>query len=341
MFNRWEYWPLHAFYMPLYPWFGYLALRHLHPCFFSATNPGISAGGMGMESKYATLCKIDSRYLPTTLFLPADLPATTVIERIQQAGLRYPLIVKPDIGYRGMLVEKVYSQAELLAHVAPYSIDFLVQTYIDYPVEVGVYYHRYPDQTSGKITSLTLKKFLTVTGDGQHTVAQLMAQEDRARRQLPYFQQHAPDLLQEVLPAGETRQIGHIGNHARGTAFINGNPLIDAALTATIDRLAVPIEGFYCGRFDLRCASLTALKEGHSFSVIELNGVCGEPTHMYDAQTMTYPKALLTLARHWGIISKVARANRRRGITCVPPIPMLRLIAEWKRYIKVKIMGKK
>ena len=103
---NWEYWPSKAFYYPIAPFIIWLMIRARHMCFFTAANPGIYTGGMGLESKYQTLLILPEHLRPKSVLVQPDTPFQEVLARIDSAGLSFPLIVKPDLGFRGLLVKK-------------------------------------------------------------------------------------------------------------------------------------------------------------------------------------------------------------------------------------------
>ena len=48
-----------------------------------------------------------------------------------------------------------------------------------------------------------------------------------------------------------------IGNHCRGTRFINFNHVINEDLNTAFDKISLPIKGFYYGRFDLKAKTIS------------------------------------------------------------------------------------
>ena len=313
LFN-WEYWPSKAFYYPVVPQILWLMLRARHLCFFTAANPGIYTGGMGMESKYDTILKTPERYRPRALLFRTGEPLSSLPKRLQASGIRFPLIAKPDLGFRGLLVKKIEDQAALATYLQRYPLDFILQEYIGLPEEVGVLYHRMPGEEQGKVTSITTKEFLHVTGDGASTVEELIRHKPRALLQLGRIRTQDPQLLIQVPDAGQRVGLGIVGNHAKGARFINSNHLINPALCRHFDRISKEVDGFYYGRFDIKCQSLDSLYTGEGMKIIEINGTCSEPTHIYDPERGSYWSALRDIAYHWRIIGRIARANRRRGV---------------------------
>ena len=331
LFN-WEYWPTLAFYWPMFIYGPLLALRSRHACFFTAANPGILAGGLGLESKYATLQNLPKELCPKSILAPRGRDLALTMEDIRQANINFPLIAKPDIGYRGFLVKKMDTPDQLRAYLSMYPIDFIIQEYLDYPEELGLLYYRLPNADKGKISSLTLKDFLHVVGDGKLTVLELIENTPRALLQLEKLRETHWQVFKHIPAAGERIGLGVIGNHSKGTQFINGNQYIDAQLQATFDRIAAQIPGFSYGRFDIKCTNLEDLKQGKNFKIIELNGVCSEPTHIYDQTLSTYFNALGTIMRHWTIVRRVAAANHRSGTAYVSEPQMIRLLGGLRDY---------
>ena len=126
--------------------------------------------------------------------------------------------------------------------------------------------------------------------------------------------------------------LGIIGNHSKGTLFINGASLADDRLARVFDEVTKPMDGFYYGRFDIKCQSLDLLKEGKGFKVIELNGIGSEPTHIYDQAHMTYPGALFTILRHWTLVARVSSINHAAGIPYMPVAQVLKALSGLKEY---------
>lgn len=323
LFN-YEYWPFWVFYFPLYFYCLYLALRSRSPSYFTAANPGMQYGGAFEQSKIDILRLIPSQYLPKTLFFQKGVNADEITNDMQQENIVFPCIAKPNVGERGIGVEKINDKGALEEYLATHPQDVLVQEFIEAPVEIGVFYHRFPDAAQGKITSVVIKEFLTVTGDGKNTLEALMAQHIRAVGRLEYLHNKYKTQLLKVLPAGEKMNLEPIGNHNRGTKFLNGNHLINDRLLAVFDHIGSSIPEYFYGRFDLKVSSLDDLYQGKNIKIMELNGVNSEPAHIYDPQ-MGIGKAYRALFQHAKIIQQIAVYNHKhRGVTYAPFWPMVR-----------------
>ncbi|RMG18472.1 MAG: hypothetical protein D6730_22800 [Bacteroidetes bacterium] len=329
---HWEYWPMNLVYTPVYLYWLYLAIRSRALLFFSAANPGIETGGLYGDAKIDILNLIPTAYKPRTCHVGRNKSKAEIRQLLQQYGIGYPLIAKPNVGERGFWVEKIDDEAGLWHYLRSHpQVDLLVQEYVHYPEEVSVLYYRFPGEQRGHISSLTLKKFLSVTGDGHSTLRQLITAYPRARLQLAVLEQRLGSCMEEVLPRGETRQLVPIGNHSRGTTFLDGCHLIDERLLAVFDRISQQLPGIYFGRFDIRCQSLEALKQGRDFRILEINGVKSEPTHIYQPG-FSLLEAYRILFRQWRIIYQLSMANNRRGVPFMKAKTGLKKYWRWYKY---------
>ena len=280
--TEWEHWPTYTYYVPLLPFFFMRFLKEGHPNHYLAANPGIPYSGNGTESKFNTLRLVSEEYRPKSLLLKPE-KLTNPEKELNRIGLNFPLIAKPDRGFRGYLVKKMDSAEALSRYLEQVTTDVLVQEFISYPKEVGIFYHRYPGQEKGQVTSVTIKEFLKVIGDGTKTIRELIQQDSRAYLYEELFTRIHREQINRILATGEELVLSVIGNHSKGTRFVNGNHLIDEKLNAFMDRICKPMKGFYYGRLDIKYENHERLLRGEAFKVIEVNGIISEPTHIYDA----------------------------------------------------------
>ena len=310
--KHWEFWPTYMFYLPNIPYAAYLALKAKNLVFFSATNPAIKHAGNGSESKFSTLQLIPNNYKPTSIFIKANSSVQNSLKKFKENKIEFPLIVKPDIGFRGLLVKRIYDESELINYLTKYQkLNLIIQEFVDYKNECGIFYHRIPNETRGKITSITLKKYLTIIGDGNSTLKQLIELNDRAKLYLPLLQELHQKNLDLIIKNDEEFILNIIGNHSKGTQFINGNHLISEALENTLDCIAQQIHSFYYGRLDIKYNNLEDLIALKNFKIIEINGIISEPTHIYDPNKISYFKALKEIRKHWKLIYTIATQNHK------------------------------
>jgi sporulation protein YlmC with PRC-barrel domain len=263
-----------------------------------------------MESKKEIYDLIPFEYYPATLFFKASSSVPDILALIKQRNLKYPLIGKPDIGMKGMMVKKLENEKELLSYVTNSKVDFLIQEYIPFKNEIGIFYYRYPNEEKGYISGIVKKELLAVTGNGVSTVEQLLLKNKRAVLQLPVLRKTEKDKMNIVLKKDEEFIVVPYGNHVRGAKFLDDSQLIDEELTKTIDSICKKVDGFYFGRLDICYNDWEELKQGKNFSIIELNGSGSEPTHIYDPRHSVF-WAWKEIAKHWKILYRVSKLNHQ------------------------------
>jgi hypothetical protein len=311
--THWEYWPLQVVYIPVFIYWAYLAMRARSLVFFTASNPNIETGGMLGERKYSILNSIPEKYRTPSVLIPSPHRVEEVLNHLRSLNWSYPLIFKPDIGERGVRVEKINHEEEAKDYVSKAPYDFLVQPFIDYPIELGVFYYRYPSQEKGTVISIVSKEFLSVQGDGIHTLQELIESNPRAAMQRDRLNIKFKNQWHVVLPKGDRMLLEAIGNHCRGTSFQNANHLIDETLIETFDRIAKQIDGFYFGRFDLKCRSIEEMKRGEGIQIVELNGAGSEQGHIYHPG-FPYLTAMKTILKQWRVLYDISVENHQRGV---------------------------
>jgi hypothetical protein len=311
--TTWEYLPMWLSNLPVAGFYLWFAVKARHPLFFSAANPVIPLGGAMGESKHDILKRLPGHVLPKMVLVTPEMSPEEIVEAMRQNGLDFPVIAKPDVGERGFLVKKIRSEAELKTHLTRYPVPFILQELIVLPMEASVLYIMFPGQKSRfEVTSICIKEFLQVTGDGKSSLRELILKNARAAFQLERLEQEYAEKMEEVLQNGQILPLGAIGNHCLGTKFLNGNYHIDAPLVQAFEGICRQIDGIHYGRFDLRCEDMDALKSGN-IKVMELNGVLGEPAHVYDPSVGAW-RAYRDFWRHWRLIFEVSQANRKRGV---------------------------
>lgn len=266
-----------------------------------------------MESKKAIYNLIPQQYYPKTELVTEGTPLEEILKTVENSGIQYPFIAKPDIGLRGSAVKKIHNSDELQSYNNKANFDYVVQDLIPFENEVGIFYVRYPDEKAGRITGIVSKEFLIITGDGISTTEELIKKNPRYELQLKVLKQEYGRKLLEVLQKGEKLNLVPYGNHARGAKFIDCSHWISTKLTATINEMCLQIPGFYFGRLDVMYNDWEELERGENFSVVELNGAASEPTHIYDPRHSIF-FAWKELARHITYMFEISAQNHKKGI---------------------------
>ncbi len=334
---QWEFWPIQVFYAPVVLYVLFLGLRHRGMTVFTAVNPALPAGGFKGESKDEIYCGLRnedgiSPFLLSHVLLEFDRPIDERIKEsarfIEEFGLNFPLVLKPDAGERGKDVAIVHSMGELEEGISNSKTDLIVQEFAAGD-EISVFYYRYPNEDHGQIYSITEKRFPQLIGDGRSTIEELILNDPRAVCLAEkYFEQNRQRIA-DVPASGDRITIVDIGTHSRGAIFLDGGWLKTNALAQKIDEICRKFDGFYFGRFDIRTPSLDDLKRGDNFKIIELNGVTSESTNIYDPQ-YSLLGAYRILFRQWRIAFEIGAANRDRGTAPTPILELARMVVGFR-----------
>lgn len=331
--THWEYWPFDIVYIPMYfVWF-YYAAKARSFFFFNAANPRIKNAGFLMESKKEIYDIIPEQYIPKTLFFKNGTATEDILKTVTEANISYPCIAKPDIGCKGMGVQKISEAGQIAVYASKINMDFLVQEFISFPEEVGIFYCRIPGETDGFITGIVAKEFLILKGDGLSTITELLIKDPRYHFQLAALKKIYGEEMNTVLAKDELKNMVPYGNHARGAKFIDVTHWADEKFNKTFDHICKQIPEFYFGRLDIMYNNLEDLKEGKNFSIIELNGAGSEPTHIYDPRHSLF-FAWKEIARHFKFLCTISIKNHKKGFPYLTVKEGLQMFRENKEVIR-------
>ena len=311
-----EYWPWYLIYLPVFPLYLFEALRTRRAAFFTNVNPGIDMGGFFGERKSDIYALLPENAFPPTVKVAVGTTAHVALEMAMGKGIRFPLIVKPDVGGRGRGVMRVGDAAALMQVIASAKEDLLVQQLAKGECEFGLMFARDPRSGRTQLLSITGKRFLQVTGNGRDPIPALLARDHRGARQLDRLRSEGALGSDRILEAGEVFRVEPIGNHCRGTTFLDAGHLRTADLERAVDKLIAASAGVYYGRMDVRAESEEALRMG-GFEVIELNGVSSEPGHIYDPGYSIW-RCWRELIRHVVHMARISRELWEMGVQPVP-----------------------
>jgi hypothetical protein len=290
-------------YIPLLPYLVWLMVRHRSPTVFTAANPGIATGGTVGESKAATLAAVERAGGPVAEFSLAA-PHSDRGARVRAAtrwmdetGVPFPVIVKPDVGEQGWGVALICTRRGLERYFECMPGAIIVQRYLP-GVEAGIFYWRRPGAERGRIVSIS---------------------EPIRHRDVPADPgpEEAPSIL--------------FGFTCHDAEYRDARSWNSPQLERAIDALACAVPGFFFGRFDVRAASGDALRRGE-FTVIEVNGVLSEATQIYDP-AVGFARACATLLHQWRVAFEIGSENRARGTVPTRLRELARLMAmkTWRR----------
>ena len=265
--------------------------------------------------------------------LPAE-PFATVVERVEQNRIEFPLIVKPEIGGQGILFRKINNFEELKHYHERVPVEYIVQRMVHYPMEVSIFYIRHPRDAKGIITGFLHKIPLQVEGDGKHTLEELILQHPKGKKRVGELHSQHREQWNTIIPAGERYMLSYAANHNRGAHFIDLKEHIDEQLVSLFDTISLRINDFFYGRYDIMCSNLEDLKAGRNFTILEYNGCGAEPNHFYDTG-YTLRGAHKEILYHWKALYQICKYNRLQGIRPWPLQKGRRFLRDTKRLYAV------
>ncbi len=309
--TNWELWPFYLIYTPLgFVWM-YYAIRARHFWFVSPVNPTLEFSGLEGESKREMYEQLPKRYYPRTIYVDPSLKFEHLRSEVKAAGFEYPILAKPDVGMKGMLMRKIDNEDQLKYYHSKVQVDYIIQDMIQLPMEFSVFHIRYPGEEKGIVTGFIAKNYMSVIGDGTSTLKQLIDEHPKAQfKQEEMTIRHGAN-FETVIPNGEVYYLSIAGNHNRGANFVNLHDQIDEQLCSVFDKISLETEHFYFGRYDLKCSSVEDLKAGKNIVILEYNGVGAEPNHIYDCG-MTYSQAMKEIVMHWEHMYRIGKINHKQ-----------------------------
>lgn len=313
----WEAWPFSLLYAPIVPYWIWITLKSRAIFFFTASNPKITFGGMTGESKSQQYEILPKAFLPKTVVVNKNTDWAIVERKIQEADLKFPLILKLDFGEQGMCMRKVTTIENIKSYHEQVPYHFLIQEFSPYDLEVSVFYTRLPSQVSGQITGFLEKVPMFIIGDGNKSVLQHIQHHPKAKKYAEEMMFMHQENLGTIIPSGEQYQLSFAGNHNRGAQFNDLKDFITPELRAHFDKISIAHQDFFYGRYDIKCASVQDLTQGKNFHILEYNGCGAEPNHFYDTG-YTLIGAYKEILKHWKILYQVCKENNQRGIKAWP-----------------------
>jgi hypothetical protein len=331
--GNWELWPFALRYFFISPVWLWYCLRSGSWWFFSSSNPTITFGGFEGEGKKEMYELLPKHVYPKTIYIHPGEDFAAVKNLIKQNGFVYPFVVKPDVGMKGLLFRKVDKEKDLETYHARMPIEYIVQDLVDYPLEVSVFYYRYPDQQKGVITGFIQKELMDVTGDGESHLWKLIEAHPKAKHRLEEMRVKHAENLETIIPTGERYILTYAANLNRGAKFTNLKHLIDEDLLQVFDELSRPAQ-FYYGRYDIKCRSVEDLKKGQHFSILEFNGSGAEPNHVYNAG-YSLLEANREFILHWKVLFEISRYNHKHGVPYWSFKKGLHFLRDAKKHLKI------
>lgn len=313
----------------------WLGIRHGSFTLPSAANPGITAGGLVGEGKMEYFAAMGETARAATaqhiaITISEDRSPVHLEDRIQSAGLVFPLVAKPDIGWCGYGVRLLHQPKDLhdYARRFPPDADFVLQRYLPDPGEAGLFYMRHPGEVTGRLIGILLRDYPVVVGNGHDCIATLVSRDARIQR-------GSADPMHEIsydaarIPVqGEQVRLSTVASTRVGGRYRDGSALTAPALVAAVDAIAKDMgdpatRPFLVGRFDVRYRDETSLQRG-DFTIMEVNGAGSEAVHAWDPQYRIRDVYRIVFAKQRRLF-KIAAAQRRLGHRPIGIVSLARL----------------
>ena len=332
--KNWEQWPFKILYAPIVPvWLWYM-IRSGSVWFFTPSNPKLTFGGMEGEPKKEMHDLLPADLCPAYFNVKPSEDFSEIRKNLEFSGIQFPLIVKPEVGGQGILFRKIDNEAHLKEYHEKVPVEYLIQKFIEYPLEVSLFYYRYPFEKKGAITGFLQKVPMQVTGDGEHSLEQLILLNSKAKKRVEELRQKHEKKFNKIIPAGEKYILSHAANHNRGAHFIDLSSEINDGLVNMLDGISHSINDFFYGRYDIMCNSIEDLKQGKKFVILEYNGCGAEPNHFYDTG-YTLTRAWKEILKHWKILYEISSYNHKRGVRYWPFMKGIRFRMDTKKYYQI------
>lgn len=331
VFTHWETWDWRIKYILIAPAWLWCCIRARSPWFFTAANPTLTFGGFEGESKMEMYKQLPPGSYPRSVCINPRTPFCQVEKLLHQ--FTFPVAVKPDIGKMGFMFRTLDAPGELRNYHEKVPCDYILQEVVSYPLEVSVFYYRFPGEQRGHITGFVKKEFLEVTGDGKSTLWELILRYPRVRFRLEEMRVKHQHQLRRILARGEAFCLSRALNLSRGGKLVSLESEKDERLLKVFDEISHYAGHFYFGRYDVKCQSIEALKQGRDFSILEYNGSGAEPHHVYGNGYSLW-EACSILVWHWNILCRISCMNAQRGISYWSFMRGLKFLHESSRHLK-------
>jgi hypothetical protein len=282
----------------------------------SAANPHITTGGMVGDGKLEYFHTMGPLARAATADYAALEPGEDLeiaLARMDQAGLSFPVVAKPDIGWCGYGVRLIQSALQLESYLNRYpkAATLVLQRYVPDEGEAGLFYVRAPGEASGRILGILLRYYPKAIGDGRRTLRELIEADIRLHR-LTRDGLHESSFDPDHVPAqGEIVRLALIGSTRVGGLYMDGTTYDTPALTERLDQIARDMKTFHIGRFDVRYTTLAALQAA-KFTIMEVNGAGSEAVHAWDPK-YTIPEVYKMVFAKQRILFAIGAACRKAG----------------------------
>ena len=338
--GRFEQLPKWLNLVPMIAQWLWLGLRYRSVTLPSSANPCITAGGLVGEGKLEYFRSMGPYALRACaehvgVYIGPQSVLADLLMAMDNAGLRFPVIVKPDLGWCGFGVNRIADSRELDRYLRGYPVNqtLLLQRYLPEEGEAGLFYARAPDSDKGELIGLLIRHYPRAIGNGKDTLAQLVQRDARLRRSVGSRLHHADYQPQYVPRLGEKVRLSTIASTRVGGLYEDASEFATPLLRARVDAIARDMAQFHIGRFDVRFETLEALQRGE-FIIMEVNGAGSEAVHAWDPKYSIRQVYSMVFAKQ-RLLFRIADANRRNGHRPVGKLKLARLFLQQRKLMSL------
>ncbi len=306
--THWETWHHHVKYIPLSPVWIWYCIRSGTPWFFTASNPSLTFGGFEGEGKKEMYEQLPPGSYPHTIYIEPTTSFSEVEQQVAASGFSYPFIAKPNVGMMGFMVRKINNAEQLKLYHQTMPSEYIVQTLVDFPVEVAAFYYRMPNSKKGTVSGLLKKQPPYVVGDGVSDLETLIRKNDHVRFKQEDIVSRNDAQLRKIIPTGETFYLSVTSNRSQAGIVEGIDGEITNKLCDLLDDWSAYAGKLYYGRYDIKCASVESLKNGKDFFILEFNGAGAGIQHI-TGNNYSLLKAWGIILKHWKMLYKIGRYN--------------------------------
>lgn len=279
-------------------------------------NPDIGGlSGMVGASKAHLNTKVNQDFRPKDFVFAAGTTVEQMQQIITEQKISFPLFIKPVQGERAAGVQFVPNETAFLALEIDLNRSYLVEEAIMSQGEFCVNVVRGLRTKKFGVLALTERVIPKVIGDGVSTIKQLIALLELTELQKQkIIEALETEFLAKVLEQNISQTVVRTASISYGTEYVKLNltPEQKKLLEHQINQMLLPADGFNIGRFDLKADNLDALLKGDCL-VVELNGIGGMPTHVYETHLSIEQKQMI-LDEYFDLLQNFSLQQIERGL---------------------------
>lgn len=232
-----------------------------------------------LKNKLATVTVLKEKSI--RLASHAQFNLTPTLEQLQEQGLAFPLVVKPLLGHGGIGITTAIQDLSALDLAFLHAQKSFAGPVLIEPFFRGIDVRCY--MVGSQLVAACARLNAHVTGDGQHSVADLITLKNAQRQCNPHlkrFPLQLPELdTQQLVPAaGEIVQLSQVSNLHQGGESVDVTALINDGLKEQLSEVCDALGA--TGAIGLDIILDSFLNDSH-FTVIEANANANIGPHHY------------------------------------------------------------